>query len=150
MKNRWYDKHEDLAKHLEALKTLPKKRLNEILKDLITFARLLHPTLFEEHLLEYPLDMKRRRWYDDDPYLWIVVNGLRFADDEIIKKIVAFFDKQLGLKPMKLTGSSKKQAAKKKTPAKTKKTSTTSKAVKKNSAKASQKKPPKKSERVKK
>ncbi len=95
-KNRWYDKHEALANHLESLKTMPKRRLNEMLKDLIALARLLHPTLFEEHLLEYPLDMKKRRWYDDDPYLWILVNGLRFAEDEVIRKVVAFFDKQTG------------------------------------------------------
>jgi hypothetical protein len=113
MKNRWYDKHEGLANHLEALKILPKRRLNELLKDLITFARLLHPTLFEDHLLEYPLDLKRRRWYDDDPYLWLVVNGLRFTDDDVIGKVVAFFDKQLGLKPMKSRKTARKSTVKK-------------------------------------
>lgn len=94
-KNRWYDKHEGLANHLESLKYMPKRQYNEILKDLIALARLLHPNLFEEHLMEYPLDLKKRRWYDDDPYLWLVINGLRFAEDEVIDKVVAFFDKQV-------------------------------------------------------
>lgn len=94
-KNRWYDKHEGLANHFEALKAMPPKRLEEMLKDLIALGRLLDPNLFEEHLLEYPLDLKKRRWYDDDPYLWLVVNGLRFASDDIINKVVAFFDKQI-------------------------------------------------------
>ncbi|MCX7726277.1 MAG: hypothetical protein N2053_05460 [Chitinispirillaceae bacterium] len=93
-KQRWYDKHEKLANHLEKLKIMPPKQRNELLKDLITFGRLLDPDLFEKHLLEYPLDLKKRRWYDDDPYLWVVVNGLKFASDEILKKVVAFFDKQ--------------------------------------------------------
>ena len=115
-KNRWYDKHEGLANHLEALKILPKRQLNELLKDLIAFARLLHPTLFEDHLFEYPLDLKRRRWYDDDPYLWLVVNGLRFTDDSIIRKVVAFFDKQLGLQPMRSSNKAKKAAGKKASP----------------------------------
>lgn len=93
-RQRWYDKHERLANHLEKLKTMPEKQRNELLKDLIAFGRLLDPDLFEKHLLEYPLDLKKRRWYDDDPYLWVVVNGLKFASDEILKKVVAFFDKQ--------------------------------------------------------
>ncbi|MBN1576778.1 MAG: hypothetical protein JW913_09515 [Chitinispirillaceae bacterium] len=109
-KNRWYDKHEKLADHLEALKVMPKRQLNELLKDLITFARLLHPTLFEDHLFEYPLDLKRRRWYDDDPYLWLVVNGLRFTDDEVIRKVVAFFDKQIGAKKTWVKKPSAKKA----------------------------------------
>jgi|GEM_PF-692915 len=112
-KNRWYDKHEGLANHLEALKDMPKKQLNELLKDLITFARLLNPTLFEDHLFEYPLDPKRRRWYDEDPYLWLVVNGLRFTDDEVIAKIVAFFDKQIGTTFVTKKPAAKKPAAKK-------------------------------------
>ena len=95
-KNRWYDKHEGLANHLESLKFMPKRQYDEMLKDLIALARLLHPNLFEEHLLEYPLDLKKRRWYDDDPYLWLVINGLRFAEDEVIQKVVTFFDKQVG------------------------------------------------------
>jgi hypothetical protein len=128
-KNRWYDKHEGLANHLEALKTMPKRQLNELLRDLIAFARLLHPTLFEDHLFEYPLDPKRRRWYDDDPYLWLVVNGLRFTDDEVIHKVVAFFDKQISgkNKAAKATETVKKAATK--APAAKKKT------VKKSAAK---------------
>ena len=94
-KNRWYDKHEELANHFEALKSMPPDQLEEMLKDLIALGRLLDPNLFEEHLLEYPLDLKKRRWYDDDPYLWLVINGLRFANDDVINKVVAFFDKQM-------------------------------------------------------
>ena len=119
-KNRWYDKHEDLADHLEALKILPQQQLSELLKDLIAFAELLHPSLFDEHLLEYPLDPKKRRWYDEDPYLWLVVNGLRYAEDSLIKKVVAFFDKQItarrrveGMKSAAKKPAAKKPAAKK-------------------------------------
>lgn len=108
-KQRWYDKHEKLANHLEKLKTMPQKERNDLLKDLITFGRILDPELFEKHLLEYPLDLKKRRWYDDDPYLWVVVNGLKFASDEILKKVVAFFDKQT-----ENIGKSKKEATNKK------------------------------------
>ncbi|MBN1306391.1 MAG: hypothetical protein JXA18_00640 [Chitinispirillaceae bacterium] len=143
-KNRWYDKHEGLANHLEALKILPKRQLNELLKDLIAFARLLHPTLFEDHLFEYPLDLKRRRWYDDDPYLWLVVNGLRFTDDEIIRKVVAFFDKQIGLKPMKPSNPAEKTTVKKASAKKSKpkKSVTVIAAAKKRTPKRSAKKKP--------
>ncbi len=117
-KNRWYDKHEGLANHLESLKIMPKRQLNEMLKDLITLARLLRPSLFEEHLLEYPLDLKKRRWYDDDPYLWLLVNGLRFAEDDIILKVVAFFDKQVYWRMKKKKKAAAKRAATRKATAK--------------------------------
>ncbi|MBN1758786.1 MAG: hypothetical protein JW863_10730, partial [Chitinispirillaceae bacterium] len=136
-KNRWYDKHESLANHLESLKKMPKRQLNEMLKDLITLARLLRPSLFEEHLLEYPLDLKKRRWYDDDPYLWLLINGLRFAEDDIILKVVAFFDKQVQWRLAALKKRIKKAAANKATVKKTatKKTATKKTATKKTATK---------------
>jgi hypothetical protein len=128
-KNRWYDQHEELAAHFETLKTIPKRQLNGLLKDLITLGRLLHPNLFEEHIFEYPLDPKKRRWYDDDPYLWIVINGLRYAEDEVINKVVAFFDKQISTIQNKL-------AKKKNSITKVVKKTATKKTVKKSSGKS--------------
>lgn len=93
-KKRWYDKHKDLAEHLEAFKSMDKRHVNRILKALVPFARSLQPSLFEEHLMEFPLDLFRRRWYDEDPYLWNVVNGLQYAHDTTIAKVITFLDGQ--------------------------------------------------------
>jgi|WetSurMetagenome_2_1015567.scaffolds.fasta_scaffold495650_1 hypothetical protein len=83
-KNRWYDAHDRLAHVLEWLKELPNGPRNRIVKQVIDLLNGGAPGLLEKYLLEFPLDQERRRWYDRDPFLWLMVNGLRYANPDLL------------------------------------------------------------------
>ena len=85
-KNRWYDKYENFAALLNRIKHLRKQDRENILiyiKDLISD---IDPKLFDRHVHEFPLSVKRR-WYDKDPYSWLIINALKYVDDDAIEKI---------------------------------------------------------------
>jgi len=86
-KNRWYDRYTDLAKHLGDLQTLNTGPRNRLVQDIIDTIRESDPQLLETFVLDFPLDILRRRWYDKDPYLWLIFNGLRNAELVLIKKV---------------------------------------------------------------
>jgi hypothetical protein len=87
---RWYDAHEKLAVLLEKLKTAKKRVRDRIVAGVLDIINADAPTLLEKYLLEFPLDRKRRRWYDKEPYLWLMVNGLEHAGMKLLKKVTAY------------------------------------------------------------
>ncbi len=91
---RWYDKKRVLAGYLEGLKELEKKPRERIVRDLTELIRSYEPEVLEEFILEFPLDMYRRRWYDKDPLLWLIFNGLQLATDSLLDRIVEYFENQ--------------------------------------------------------
>jgi hypothetical protein len=91
--NRWYDKHENLAILLENLQTLNEIKRDAIISGVMEIIKLHSPNLLERYVLDFPLDIKRRRWYDRDPYLWLLFNGLQYADGKLLTKVTNFLDK---------------------------------------------------------
>lgn len=85
--HRWYDKHKNLARHLEKFKGMETRRRNRIVRDVLKIVREMNPGILEEFLLDFPLDVIRRRWYDEDPYLWLLFNGLEHADQPLLERI---------------------------------------------------------------
>jgi hypothetical protein len=94
-KNRWYDKHEKLALQLETLKHEKAKKREKTAAAVLAIINDDAPNLLEKYLLEFPLDQKRRRWYDQNPYLWLMVNGLQHAGPRLLKKVSVYFDKTI-------------------------------------------------------
>ena len=94
-RNRWYDRHEKLGVQLEALKREKAKKREKIVAEVLAIINDEAANLLEKYLLDFPLDQKRRRWYDKNPYLWLMVNGLQHAGPKLLKKVSAYFDKEL-------------------------------------------------------
>jgi len=92
-KGRWYDKYPKLAVQLESLKREKAKQREKTAAAVLAIINDNAPDLLEKYLLEFPLDQKRRRWYDRDPYLWLMVNGLQHAKPKLLKQVSAYFDK---------------------------------------------------------
>jgi hypothetical protein len=85
--NRWYDNYQDLSELLDKIKSSKKEKKDSIflkIKDLIT---TFDPKLIENHVLDFPMNQKRR-WYDKDPFSWLIVNSLKFADMNLINKVI--------------------------------------------------------------
>ncbi|MFP4418477.1 MAG: hypothetical protein ACOC41_08685 [Chitinivibrionales bacterium] len=89
---RWYDSNKKLACCLESLRCLESGKRERIVRDLIELIRSEEPAVLEDFVLEFPLDVYRRRWYDKDPYLWIIFNGMRFASESLVNRVIHYFD----------------------------------------------------------
>ena len=93
--NRWYDAHTKLAEALESLKGVDRDARGRIVAHVVELINERAPGLLEKYLLDFPLDRERRRWYDKDPYLWLMVNGLRFAKPELLGKATKYMAEAL-------------------------------------------------------
>lgn len=87
---RWYDKHPELAQYLERFRTMEVKRRDTLVKGIVALARKSAPSIFEDFLLDFPLDLHRRRWYDRDPYLWLMFNGLAYAKEDVVGAVTRY------------------------------------------------------------
>ncbi len=92
---RWYDRHEKLAKYLDGLKDMDPDIRTHVVRRLLSALRAEHPQLVSaDSVLEFPLDFRRRRWYDKDPYLWLVMNGLSNAPHDFLVKITGILEEE--------------------------------------------------------
>lgn len=89
---RWYDKDKKLAQLLESFKTMKKKIRDELCTGIIDLIKEHKGSLIDDFAMEFPLELYQRRWYDKDPYLWLVFNGLSQADNELLKKVTAYLE----------------------------------------------------------
>jgi hypothetical protein len=124
---RWYDAHEKLALLLEWLKNASPSDRETVVAGVLEIINDNAATLLEKYLLDFPLDQKRRRWYDQDPYLWLMVNGLEHASMRLLAKVTAFM--------IKKTSRSRKTVRKKRTPGKKQKVTAGAKGKRKGSRK---------------
>ncbi|MBF0429948.1 MAG: hypothetical protein HQK83_01615 [Fibrobacteria bacterium] len=94
--NRWYDKNEQLAKCLDAFKTMDQQPKDKLIQNIMSIINEDDPDLLSaKHALGFPLEPKRRRWYDADPYLWLLMNTLRKANDKLLSKVIDVIEKEL-------------------------------------------------------
>jgi hypothetical protein len=93
--NRWYDQNWKLRYYLESLQKVDGPLREKIVKDLMDLIKEYDGALLDRFAEEYPLDMRKQRWYDQNPYLWILFNGLRYASDEVIDLVIEYFERVL-------------------------------------------------------
>ena len=84
-KLRWYDKDEKLASLIEALKFINEKKVEIIMMHIKKLIDAEEPDLIDNNLDEYQL---RRRWYDKNPYTWLIINALKYASPKLTKEVV--------------------------------------------------------------
>jgi hypothetical protein len=95
-KNRRYDKHPRLAGLLEDLRFIPGDKRDGIISGVMGILKISAPNLLDRYVLDFPLDIKRRRWYDRDPYLWLLINGLRYAPIKLLKEVTHHLQENIG------------------------------------------------------
>lgn len=92
---RWYDRYRKLAKHLDGLKEIDPDMRTRIVRRILSLMRTEYPNLVSaDSALEFPLDFQRRRWYDKDPYLWLVMNGLSHAPEPFLQKVAVILEQE--------------------------------------------------------
>jgi len=92
--NRWYDKYPILRKFIGRLKSLEKGERETIILDMQRMVLEYDNELIDRHVYEFPMTY-RRRWYDNDPDSWLVINVLKFADENLITDIILYLKERL-------------------------------------------------------
>jgi hypothetical protein len=93
--NRWYDRHRKLKYYLESLQGVERTLRSKIVKEIMEVVKTCDGSLLDRFAEAYPLALRKQRWYDQNPYLWILYNGLQYASDEIIAKVIEYFETTL-------------------------------------------------------
>lgn len=92
--NRWYDKDVLLADYIEKLRDAEEPERDLWVKDLLSIMQESEPdSLKTENLIEFPIKIFRRRWYDSDPYLWLLMNGMQSLEPPSLSKIKEYLAK---------------------------------------------------------
>ena len=89
---RWHDQDPILRDLLEKVKNLTEKEQDQVMMELKYIINKHDDTLIGSHIEEYRL---RRRWYDKNPYTWLVINALKYASPELIEQVKAFLTTRL-------------------------------------------------------
>ena len=129
---RWYDKYPELSDQFKVLSKISQKRLDAVLIGVKDIIKIYEPGLIDHSVLNFE---DKRRWYDKDPYTWLIINALAHAKKRIIDRVIAYL--KYSLKKFRAKKPSKKKQA-------TKKKSSPKKPLKKSSKKKSIKKSRKK------
>jgi len=96
---RWYDKYEELGKHLDSFKNMKEENRDPLIKGIMSIVQQQSPELLAcEKAFEFPLELHRRRWYDNDPYLWLLFNTLKSANKKVLILVVDYLNNSTGTK----------------------------------------------------
>jgi hypothetical protein len=93
---RWYDRDMKLAKQLDVLMKVHPKDEYRVLSGLLDLVRGSNPEILNRFIIPSDIDTWNRRWYDKDPIYWLVLNGLKYADDTLLKTVADYLEKELG------------------------------------------------------
>ncbi len=96
MNHRWYDKYNELAQYMDHFKKAGPKISDKILVGMINLIRKTNPKILSDFILNFSLEINRRRWYDNDSYLWLIINGLEYADESLIQKVTEYLKENWG------------------------------------------------------
>lgn len=93
---RWYDKHATLSEKLNAFKEMEQTLKDRLMKGMMSLVMDYDPNLLSyEKAFDFPLAVNRQRWYDEDPYLWLLFNTLKMADATLLQSITIYLDEEM-------------------------------------------------------
>lgn len=85
---RWHDKDPVLRIALLRLAELPERQQEVLMMDLQRLIMKYDDGLIERNVSKFSI---RRRWYDKNPYTWLIINSLKYASAELREKVSEFF-----------------------------------------------------------
>jgi hypothetical protein len=91
---RWYDANPILRGLLEKLKITNNTKQEKIISDIKNLIMSYDSELMDRWVLEFPLTTKRR-WYDKNPYSWLVINSLKYAEKKLLRRVMSYLKKEL-------------------------------------------------------
>jgi hypothetical protein len=92
--NRWYDKYEKLGCFIDGMKDMAANQRDQLVRGIMKIIRKHNPDLLERFVLDFPLELSRQRWYDQDPYLWLTINGLQHAEIDLLETVTLYLEEE--------------------------------------------------------
>jgi hypothetical protein len=80
---RWSDNDSELTFLIESLRFVTEENIERAMVELKDLIDAETPELINIHVEKFVL---RRRWYDDNPYTWLVLNSLKYAPSKLLHK----------------------------------------------------------------
>lgn len=105
--SRWYDRRPGLGMRLDAFKEMSPEIREPIVNGVLELVKKHKPDLLSyETAFDFPFDFRKRRWYDNDPHLWLMFNVLKLADETLLQFVEAYLTKKINIDHLNLkTGS---------------------------------------------
>lgn len=69
------------------MKGLDKGNSEEIFEEVREIIQNKEPGVIDQHVDEFPLSADKRRWYDKEPYSWMIVNAMKFVRDDTLERV---------------------------------------------------------------
>ena len=91
---RWYDQYERLGHHIDSLKGMEAGHRDHLVRGIQSLIQHHSPTILDETVLDFPLDLARQRWYDNDPYLWLTINGLQQVGPDLLETVALYLEEE--------------------------------------------------------
>jgi len=91
---RWYDAVPELREQIERLKHVDKDKRDKIFDGIKQLESDFDSKLIDCHVLEFPMNL-RRRWYDQDPTSWLMINALKYADKSLLQRVIDYLKLKL-------------------------------------------------------
>ena len=94
---RWYDKDKRLARQLDAFMKVHPRYSYTIVQGLLDLIKAAQPDILQRFTIPSDVEQWCRRWYDKDPVFWIVLNGLKYANEELLRRVASYLEEQMAV-----------------------------------------------------
>ena len=96
MQKQWYKKYIILSNKLTDFRDIGTQQQETLIKGIMALVIDYDPDLLTcDKACEFPLSGGRKRWYDQDPYLWLMFNTLQMADTVLMNMVVNYLDSEM-------------------------------------------------------
>ena len=92
---RWYDNNKELSRVLNDIKSLETDLRIQVVQGVLNLVNNANPNLIENFIANYRFDIFKNRWYDEDPYLWLIYNGLYYGDEKLKNDVIEFLKQKI-------------------------------------------------------
>jgi hypothetical protein len=92
--NRWFDKYPEFRKSINKLKALNKQDKVEIVHGIEDLILKYDNKFFNRYERKFPLE-SNNIWYDQDLYSWLIINSLRYLDEDLITDIIIYLNEKM-------------------------------------------------------
>lgn len=76
---------------------MEEKSRDKLCTGIISLIKKYQASIMDDDVMAFPLEFPNRRWYDKDPYLWLIFNGLSQANNRLIKTVTDYLEKNVSL-----------------------------------------------------
>ena len=92
---RCYKNNGKLSRCIEGLRHVPTFERYRLVQGMMCLIKEYQDDLLDRFVLDFPLEPNRCQWYDGDPYLWLVINGVQFGNPLLQHEVAAYLAAEL-------------------------------------------------------